>query len=212
VNRSWNKDRCGERSLPSIPTLGPYPRSLPPVPALILLPRARPSRRHARGSGLHPGRSDKLCYHDSHWKTRARGAFWSFDCDAAVKRFGYWRDPLAVGSVALYAVNVWWVKPQVHGGFWHGQFNDLLLIPAALPLVLWVQRWMGWRTHDRAPMWSEIFLHLVVWTLVCEGIGPRFIAHATADGWDVLAYTAGAVVAGGWWQWRGTATRVAAAP
>jgi len=126
-----------------------------------------------------------------------------------VKRFGYWRDPLAVASVLLYAINRWALKPWVHHGFWHDHFNDLLLIPAALPLVLWLQRRLKLRLHDRPPTWPEIALHLVVWTAICEWIGPRFYHHATADWRDVAAYTAGAIAAGLWWHWSANRTDAA---
>jgi hypothetical protein len=79
-------------------------------------------------------------------------------------------------------------------------FHDLLLIPAALPLVLWFQRKLGWRTHDRPPTVAEISLHVIVWTVMCEGIGPQLFRHATADWRDGLAYLAGAAVAAWWWH------------
>lgn len=102
--------------------------------------------------------------------------------------------------MAGYAANRWMIKPHLTSGFMHDHFNDLLLIPAALPLVLWVQRKLAWRDHDRPPTGSEIILHLVVWTLLCEVIGPRFVAHATADWRDAVAYAVGAAIAGGWWN------------
>src|SRR5687768_15995776 len=62
---------------------------------------------------------------------------------AAVKRFGYLRDPLCLISYALYVFNrVWW-RGDFGGVFFTGYFNYLLLIPAALPVVLWVQRRLG---------------------------------------------------------------------
>ena len=117
-----------------------------------------------------------------------------------MKPFGYTRDPLALLAMALYALNRWFLKPHLGGGFMHDHFNDLLLIPAALPLVLWVQRKLAWRGHDEAPRWSEIGLHLLVWGVICEGVGPRLAPHATGDWRDLVAYTAGAAVAGLWWQ------------
>ncbi len=117
-----------------------------------------------------------------------------------MKRFGYWRDPLCLLSIALYAFNRWWLKPHLGHGFFHDQFNDLLLIPAALPLMLWLHRKLGWRADDRPPVLGEIVLHLVVWTLICEVIGPRFVAHATGDWRDAVAYSVGAVVSGVIWN------------
>lgn len=117
-----------------------------------------------------------------------------------MKRFGYVRDPLCLAACALYVLNRTWWRAQIGGGFLTGYFNDLLLIPAALPLVLWVQRRIGVRANDQPPRWREIALHLAVWSIVAEGIMPHFIARATGDWRDVVAYAAGAIVAGVCWQ------------
>jgi hypothetical protein len=51
-----------------------------------------------------------------------------------VKIFCYYRDGLFVLCCLLYAVNRWVVSPHAHSAFLRGHFNDLLLIPCALPL------------------------------------------------------------------------------
>jgi hypothetical protein len=117
-----------------------------------------------------------------------------------VKRFGYLRDPLCLTACALYALNRWWLRSHVGGPFLQGHFNDLLFIPAALPIVLWVQRRLGVRADDRQPAWREIGLHLAVWSFTAEWLMPHVTAHATGDWRDVVAYTVGAIVAGCWWQ------------
>lgn len=117
-----------------------------------------------------------------------------------MKRFGYWRDPLFITAAAGYGLNRWWFKPLSAAPFLRGQFNDLLLLPAALPVVLWVQRRLGLRPHDRMPAWSEMLLHLAVWSVICEFIGPHWFHHGTADAWDVVAYTAGGILACLWWH------------
>ena len=118
-----------------------------------------------------------------------------------MKPFGYWRDPLALGAIALYALNRWGLKPHFPHGFLHDQFNDVLLIPAALPLLLWVQHRLGWRPHHEPPRLAEFVLPLFGWTIICEGLGPFVLGLGTADVWDVVAYLAGAVLAGCWWRW-----------
>ena len=119
-----------------------------------------------------------------------------------MKRFGYFRDPVCVLACSGYALNRWVLRPLgwAGGPFMRGHFNDLLLIPAALPLLLWVQRRTGLRTHDTPPTWGEIALHFVVWSIAAEAIAPLFISRATGDWLDVAAYAAGAVVAGCLWQ------------
>jgi hypothetical protein len=117
-----------------------------------------------------------------------------------VKRFGYLRDPLCGFACALYALNRCWFRGHVGGEFLTDYFDDLLFIPAALPPVLWVQRRLGVRADDRPPRWSEIALHLAVWSVTAELLAPRLFAGASGDWRDVVAYGAGAVGAGVRWQ------------
>lgn len=117
-----------------------------------------------------------------------------------MKRFGYLRDPLCVAACLLYVLNRGWLRGHVGGEFLTGYFNDLLLIPAALPPVLWLQRQLGVRAEDGPPRWGEIGLHVAAWSFVAEGLAPLVLARATGDWGDVLAYAAGALVAGLWWR------------
>lgn len=114
--------------------------------------------------------------------------------------FGYLRDPLFLVATMSYALNRWLLKPLLPSPFLHGYFADLLLVPAALPVVLWMQRLVGLREHDLAPSWMEMGLHLAVWSVICEFIGPCWLHHGTADVGDVAAYAAGGVVACLWWN------------
>ncbi|HLP78060.1 MAG TPA: hypothetical protein VK327_14215 [Candidatus Paceibacterota bacterium] len=117
-----------------------------------------------------------------------------------MKRFGYLRDPAFALCSAAYAVNRWLVKPHVHNQFLRFHFNDLLLIPCALPPLLLLQRRLRLRTHDGFPTPSEITLNFIVWSILFEIVGPHFVHRATGDAWDVIAYGIGAVFAGLWWQ------------
>ena len=114
--------------------------------------------------------------------------------------FRYWRDPLFLLCCSLYVLNRWGVKPHVHGGFFHDHFDDLLLIPCALPLLLWMHRRLGLRLDDRAPDWGEIGLYVVVWSVLFEVIGPHILRRATGDPYDALAYAVGGALAGVWWH------------
>jgi len=117
-----------------------------------------------------------------------------------MSRFGYVRDRLFLLAAAGYALNCWLLKPIFASPFLRGHFDDLLLIPAALPVVLWLQRRIGLRTHDRHPTWMEVMLHLVSWSVICEFIGPFWLRLGTADVWDVVAYSLGGIAAWVWWN------------
>ena len=112
--------------------------------------------------------------------------------------FRYCRDPLFLGACGLYALNRFLLKPALALPFLRGQFNDLLLIPCALPPLLLLHRKLGLRSSDVMPRIGEIALHTIVWIVVCELIGPS-LWRGTADWLDVAAYITGATVAG--WLW-----------
>jgi hypothetical protein len=117
-----------------------------------------------------------------------------------MRRFGYLRDLMFLVAASAYALNRWLLKPLLPSPFLHGHFNDLLVVPAALPVVLWMQRELGLRAHDHAPTWAEMGVHLAVWSVICEFIGPFWLHHGTADLWDVAAYAAGGIAACLWWN------------
>lgn len=117
-----------------------------------------------------------------------------------MKRFGYAADPLCAIACALYLANRFWWREAIGGPWLGGYFNDLLLIPAGLPLLLWLQRRLGVRADDAAPRWREIALHLVAWAVIAEGIMPRLATHATGDWGDLIAYGVGALGAGVCWR------------
>lgn len=117
-----------------------------------------------------------------------------------MNRFAYLRDPLFLVAAAGYILNRGVLKPLLPIRFLHTHLNDLLLIPGALPPVLWVQRALRLRNHDEAPLWSEMLFHALVWSVICEVLGPRWFHHGVADAWDVVAYLAGGVLACLWWH------------
>jgi hypothetical protein len=115
--------------------------------------------------------------------------------------FRYLQDGLFLTSVALYALNRWAVKPSLPSGetFFSGHFNDLLVIPCALPPLLLLHRRLDLRRTDTPPGAGEIALHLAVWSIFFEVLAPAFVRTARADAWDVVAYCAGGLAS--WLVW-----------
>jgi hypothetical protein len=118
------------------------------------------------------------------------------------EEFGYWRDPVFLLGLALYFLNRAWIKPRLHSysPFFHGHLNDLLLVPVALPIFLYVYRHLGLRPDDRAPRWWEIALHLLVWAVFFEWFGPLVLHRGVGDPLDVGCYLLGGMIA--WLLWR----------
>ncbi|MDB6112631.1 MAG: hypothetical protein JWR69_4381 [Pedosphaera sp.] len=119
-----------------------------------------------------------------------------------MRRFRYLRDPLFLAGCILYATNRWVIKPHVHAAFFHFWFNDTLLIPCALPPLLWLHRRLGLRANDDRPTGLEIAGHVVGWSVLFEIIGPHLM-RTTGDPWDIVAYLAGALLAFVWWRGAG---------
>jgi hypothetical protein len=107
---------------------------------------------------------------------------------------------LFLGACALYALNRWVLKPFVGAPFFDNWFADTLLIPCALPPLLWLQSRLGIRAHQKNPAWREIGFHLAIWSVLFEVAGPLIYRHPVGDWRDVLAYTGGALFAGCWWN------------
>lgn len=142
----------------------------------------------------------RILAHGAYHKTGAGHWVWAGYSCFALSRFGYFRDGLFLVACSLYAINRWGLKPRIHSPFLHDHFNDLLLIPCALPPFLMLLRWLNLRTHDKPPETREILLYLGVWSILFEVVGPHIMRNVTGDPLDVVAYTAGGILAGLWWH------------
>jgi len=118
--------------------------------------------------------------------------------------FRYLLDRLCLVALSAYLFNKFLLKPTLPKGevFFRGYFNDLLLIPVALPMVLCVLRLVGIRKHDLPPTREETLTALFVWSLMSEVIGPVFFPKTTGDPSDILAYAVGAFIAFYLWNRR----------
>lgn len=127
-----------------------------------------------------------------------------------MRPFGYLQDRLFLWALTLYALNKLVILPHFSGVFrshafpiWiflHGHLDDLLLIPAALPVVMWLQRRFALRNHDGPPGWGEMAGHLIIWSVMCKFIGPHYFHLGVADPWDLLCFASGGIAACGWWH------------
>lgn len=115
--------------------------------------------------------------------------------------FGYWRDPVFLLSLAVYALNREVIKPSLraYSPFFHGHLDDCLLVPVALPIFLLVYRRLDLRPDDAPPRWWEIALHVAVWSLFYKWFGPVVLHHGVTDLVDVACFAGGGVVA--WLFW-----------
>jgi hypothetical protein len=117
-------------------------------------------------------------------------------------RFRYLLDPVFIGATALYLLNRYLMAPS-WGSQWPVLTNhvgDTLLIPCALPPLLWLQRLTRLRLHDRPPTPAEIFGTLVLWSFLFEWLFPVCFGRGVSDPLDVLAYALGALVAYKAWR------------
>ncbi len=115
-------------------------------------------------------------------------------------RFCYLRDALFLLCCTAYGVNQLLLKPHFHLAFLHNHFNDCLIIPCALPPLLLAHRLLKLRGSDAPPSASEVALHVVVWSIVIEWVGPHYVHWAVGDPWDAVSYAAGGLVAWLWWN------------
>lgn len=116
--------------------------------------------------------------------------------------FRYFGDPVFLGASFLFGINRFFLRP-LFGGYFsllRNHWNDCFLIPAALPVLVWMFRKTNLRKHDAPPTWSEIIEWTLLWSLTFEWFFPRFFHWGTADWRDALCYATGALVAGLLWN------------
>ena len=118
-----------------------------------------------------------------------------------MRPFRYGLDPVFLAGVLLYTLNRVCFAPLwgATAPFLTDYFGDLLLIPCALPLLLWLQRIARLRTHDLRPTPSEIGWTLALWAVLFEVAFPHFSGWGVSDPLDVLAYAMGAWLANCAW-------------
>jgi hypothetical protein len=118
--------------------------------------------------------------------------------------FAYLADKTFLAACFLYAANRFWGKPYFgHSfNFLRSHFDDCLLIPAALPPLLYVFHRLGLRRDDSPPSLREVAEWTLLWAVTFEWVFPRFLGRGIGDWRDVIAYAVGGLVS--WLLWKGS--------
>lgn len=116
--------------------------------------------------------------------------------------FAYLADKTFLAACFLYTANRSWGKPQLGATipFLRCHFDDCLLVPAALPPLLYVFRKLGLRRGDSPPSLREVAEWTLLWAVTFEWVFPRFLGRGIGDWRDVIAYAVGGLVSWRLWQ------------
>jgi hypothetical protein len=116
--------------------------------------------------------------------------------------FRYIDDPICVGSMALYVLNRWVLKPHHIGGWLvHDYLNDLLCLPIFMPIILRLQSALGIRRHHLQPTFFELIHNWVIFSVLYYFVFPRLSAFSSvADPWNSVAYLVGGIAAYVCWR------------
>ena len=116
-------------------------------------------------------------------------------------RFKYIADPVCICAFLMYALNRFWWKrafsPVIP--FFREHLDDCLLIPTALPLLLWIFKKTGLREGDHPPSLKEVLYWAAVWSVMFEGVFPFAFHSGVSDWMDVWSYFGGGILA--WLLW-----------
>jgi len=115
--------------------------------------------------------------------------------------FKWLRDPLFIAATGIYMLHKWsplW-PAAMRSSFTEHYLSDLLLVPVALPGVLFLAHVAGLRSSASPLRLIEVLIPLVIWSLAFEFVGPQFLGRGTFDPFDVLFYSIGGLA--GWLFW-----------
>ena len=101
------------------------------------------------------------------------------------------KDPFWGISIACYIIHRFWQVLSPDSGWMDRHWNDLWMLPCALPLILSLYGALGMRAHALRVTGGEILWHGLLWGFMAEFIGPLLFDHAVSDLWDLLAYALG---------------------
>lgn len=118
--------------------------------------------------------------------------------------YRFYRDRLFWAASGAYLANgaAKAFSGEMPHWFLKNYFNDLLLIPCALPPLLSLHLILGLRHTDGTPTASEVAFHLLIWCLFFEFLGPSVMRQGVSDPIDCVCYAAGGIAALLYWQGR----------
>ena len=112
--------------------------------------------------------------------------------------FAYLKDPLFLLCLATYCIHRGMVAGGISLPLLQSHLNDLICIPFWVPIMLWGERRLGLRRHERPPNAIEIIIPLIVISAAYEVIIPycweRHV-NTVPDPKDILAYCIGSLIA-----------------
>ncbi len=112
------------------------------------------------------------------------------------------KNPLFMISLTAYCLNSFFLKYcSVDNHLLKFYFNDLLLVPCALPPILCLISIAGFRDSDKPPSCIEVLICLCTWSIAFEVVGPLVSLKSTADPFDVAAYWLGGAVSWSLWHY-----------
>ena len=115
--------------------------------------------------------------------------------------FYYLYKPLFIFSTLLYLVNRFCLKVFFNQtSFITNYFNDLLLTPVLLPIILTVGIIFKQRYWVFKPSLAEILFWVIIFSIFFEVITPCFNPRSTGDYMDAICYLSGGLV---YWKFGG---------
>lgn len=112
-------------------------------------------------------------------------------------RYKFLLDPIFLISILLYSINkslLIFTSYLNKISLLTGYFNDLLLIPCVLPLLIFIINKLGFRSYKYSPQTSEVIITISIVVIICEFIGPFILIKGTYDLVDILAYSLGGLI------------------
>ncbi len=112
----------------------------------------------------------------------------------------FWKDKLFLISSLIYFFNTYYLKHLIKVDFFQNYLNDILLIPCALPPLIYLYVKLKLRNQKSFPTTLEVFSFFIFSSFVFECLGPKYLNKGVADYFDILAYAIGGIISNYFWN------------